>query len=229
MLLRHTDNLSKSLQQKFLSAEQGQRLASLTIQVLESLHCEEQFIALYTRTWQEQRQYEVGEPVPKRRRRARRFEVGESEPEFPQTPEEYWYTVCGSTTSRSIGVVAWIILWNVASAVSCAVIPCNILWRSDSIGWSADLLIHLIAWMSNTSYPVHGRGSTTALLSNPTLPTSQLDPTPPVTLSQPAGPVSSTAKETSTIATGTHHLGYPATVTNLLPQIPSSGMDEETV
>ena len=91
VLLRHTDNLSTSLQQKSLSAAQGQRLASLTIQVLESLRCEKEFSALFARGCQEQRRYEVSEPVLKRRRRAPcRFEVGEGEPEFPQTPQEYY-------------------------------------------------------------------------------------------------------------------------------------------
>ena len=37
LLLRHTDNLSKSLQQKSLSAAEGQKLAKLTVDVLKSL------------------------------------------------------------------------------------------------------------------------------------------------------------------------------------------------
>lgn len=91
VLLRYTDNLTTSLQQKSLSAARGQRLASLTIQVLESLRCEKEFSALFARGCQEQRPYEVSEPVLKRRHCAPcRFEVGEGEPEFPQTPQEYY-------------------------------------------------------------------------------------------------------------------------------------------
>ena len=41
LLLRHTDNLSKSLQKKSLSAAEGQRLAYLTLDVLNSLHDED--------------------------------------------------------------------------------------------------------------------------------------------------------------------------------------------
>ena len=37
LLLRHTDNLSKTLQLKSLSAAEGQRLATLTLKVLRSL------------------------------------------------------------------------------------------------------------------------------------------------------------------------------------------------
>ena len=44
LLLRHTDNLSKSLQQISLSAAEGQRLAKLTLDVLKSLRDEENFI-----------------------------------------------------------------------------------------------------------------------------------------------------------------------------------------
>ena len=41
LLLRHTDNLSKSLQKKSLLAAEGQRLARLTFEVLKSLHTKE--------------------------------------------------------------------------------------------------------------------------------------------------------------------------------------------
>ena len=46
LLLRHTDNLSKSLQKKSLSAAEGQRLASLTLNVLKSLRDGDNFILI---------------------------------------------------------------------------------------------------------------------------------------------------------------------------------------
>ena len=78
---------------------------------------------------------------------------------------------------------------------------------------------------STSTHPFPGRGSATIPLGNPTLPTSQLDPTLPVTLPQPTAPVSSVAKETSPIATGTHHLGYPDKPTAPALMAANSGME----
>ena len=54
LLLRHTDNLSKSLQQKSLSAAEGQRLAKLTLDVLQSLRDDDHFTSFYARVLQDQ-------------------------------------------------------------------------------------------------------------------------------------------------------------------------------
>jgi len=43
MILRHTDNLSKTLQHKDFSASEGQEIARLTIQTLETLRNEDSF------------------------------------------------------------------------------------------------------------------------------------------------------------------------------------------
>ena len=48
LLLRHTDNLSKTLKHKSLSAAEGQRVAKLTLDVLQSLHNEDLFIMKIT-------------------------------------------------------------------------------------------------------------------------------------------------------------------------------------
>lgn len=47
LLLRHTDNLSKTLQHKSLSAAEGQRVAQLTLDVLQSLRNEDHFKNFY--------------------------------------------------------------------------------------------------------------------------------------------------------------------------------------
>ena len=56
-ILRHTDNLSKTLQQKTLSAAEGQHLASLCTDVLRSLRTDEAFAALYARACQDELEY----------------------------------------------------------------------------------------------------------------------------------------------------------------------------
>ena len=47
LLLHHTDNLSKTLQHKFLSAAEGQRVAKLALDVLQSLRNEDHFKNFY--------------------------------------------------------------------------------------------------------------------------------------------------------------------------------------
>ena len=43
MILRHTDNLSKTLQHKGFSASEGQEIARLTIQILDTIRNEGSF------------------------------------------------------------------------------------------------------------------------------------------------------------------------------------------
>lgn len=43
LLLGHSDNLSRSLQSPHLSAAEGQKVAAMTVQTLQSLHSEENF------------------------------------------------------------------------------------------------------------------------------------------------------------------------------------------
>ena len=59
LLLRHTDNLSKTLQLKSLSAAERQRLAKLTTQILQSLRVEDQFKSFYECVLQDQVRFEV--------------------------------------------------------------------------------------------------------------------------------------------------------------------------
>jgi hypothetical protein len=54
LILRHSDNLSISLQVKTLSAAEGQHIAKLSIAVLKKLRSDEQFTAFYQRVLIEQ-------------------------------------------------------------------------------------------------------------------------------------------------------------------------------
>ena len=89
LLLRHTDNLSKSLQKKSLSAAEGQRLASLTLDVLKSLRDGDNFDSFYARVLQDQVHLEVNEPtLPRKRRAPQRLLVGSTIGDFHSTPED---------------------------------------------------------------------------------------------------------------------------------------------
>ena len=72
LLLRHTDNLSKTLQLKSLSAAKGQRLATLTLHVLQSLRDEDNFKLFYTKVLQDQVRFDVQPPsLPRKRKMLR--------------------------------------------------------------------------------------------------------------------------------------------------------------
>ena len=91
LLLRHTDNLSKSLQQKSLSAAEGQRLAKLTLDVLKSLRDENHFKGFYARVRQDEARFQVDPPtLPRKRKAPRRFEIGSSDGTFHTTVEDHY-------------------------------------------------------------------------------------------------------------------------------------------
>ena len=91
LILRHTDNLSKTLQHKSLSAAEGQHLATLTLEVLRSLRDSDRFTAFYTLVVQAQSRFGVADPaLPKKRRAPQRFEVGSSAGDFHLTAESHY-------------------------------------------------------------------------------------------------------------------------------------------
>ena len=91
LILRRTDNLSKTLQHKTLSAAEGQHLARLTLEVLRSLRDSDRFTAFYTLVVQAQSRFGVADPaLPRKRGAPQRFEVGSSAGDFHLTPESHY-------------------------------------------------------------------------------------------------------------------------------------------
>ena len=91
LILRHTDNLGKTLQHKSLSAAEGQHLARLTLEVLRSLRDSDRFTAFYTLVGQGQSRLGVADPtLPRKRHAPQRFEVGSSAGDFHLTPESHY-------------------------------------------------------------------------------------------------------------------------------------------
>ena len=89
LLLRHTDNLSKALQSRSISAAEGQRLATLTLRVLQSVRDDDKFKLFYSKVLQDQVQFDVQPPsLPRKRKTPRRFETGASVGNFHTTAED---------------------------------------------------------------------------------------------------------------------------------------------
>ena len=88
LILRHTDNLSKSPQHKSLSDAEGQHLARLTLEVRQSLHDSDRFNAFYR---QAMRVQSLSVPfLPRKCRAPQQFEVGSSAGDLHLTPESHY-------------------------------------------------------------------------------------------------------------------------------------------
>ena len=91
LILRHSDNLSKTLQSPKLSAAEGQRIALMTVATLRVLRDDTQF-DLFWKSLQETRtKLDVDDPVlPRKRKVPRRYEEGSAEPEFFDVCKQFY-------------------------------------------------------------------------------------------------------------------------------------------
>ena len=88
MILRHTDNLSKTLQNKDFSASEGQEIARLTIQTLDTIRNEGSFDLFWEKLELQRATLEVGDPELSRKRRCPQWlEVGTAVGSHPATPK----------------------------------------------------------------------------------------------------------------------------------------------
>ena len=90
LLYRHTDNLSKTLQAKKMSAVSAYNIAILTRKAIASLRTDESYLLFYKKVVKNAQDLEqISDPKPKRKRRVpARLEIGEGNPYFHETPED---------------------------------------------------------------------------------------------------------------------------------------------
>ena len=90
-VLRLADNLSRTLQQKQLSAAEGNHAALLTCDTLSALRSDSEFTKFWDSVQTKLNDVHVSEPVlPRRRKTPRRLEVGTGESHFPETVQDYY-------------------------------------------------------------------------------------------------------------------------------------------
>ncbi len=83
MLLKHSDNLSSTLQHKSLSAAEGQKIAHMTLEVIKRLRNEESFDLFWMKVEKFSEENGIEKPsLPRRRKCPMRFDDGESEDHF---------------------------------------------------------------------------------------------------------------------------------------------------
>ena len=91
LLLKHSDNLSKTLQASSMSAAEGQKVADMTISTLQSIRSDENFQLFWSLINKKASSLDIDEPVlPRQRKRPRRYEDGSSEGDFPESVESLY-------------------------------------------------------------------------------------------------------------------------------------------
>ena len=91
LLLKHSDNLSKTLQSPKLSASEGQQIAAMTVKTLQSLRTDNNFDLFWTKAETVRQKLDVNEPeLPRKRKRPRRFEDKNAEPEFSSDCKQHF-------------------------------------------------------------------------------------------------------------------------------------------
>ncbi len=96
MLLKHTDNLSRTLQDKAISAAEGQQIAKMTVLTIKSLRNDEAFDNFWLKVNHTANSLQIGEPrLPRKRRAPCRLDDGSSAGDFHDNPKslyrQYYY------------------------------------------------------------------------------------------------------------------------------------------
>ena len=88
LVLRHSDNLSKTLQSPKLSAAEAQTVVAMTVKTLESLRTEEKFKLFWTNIVKKSDELSVDDPeLPRGKKTPRRHEIGQSTGDFVEDVE----------------------------------------------------------------------------------------------------------------------------------------------
>jgi len=91
LLLRHSDNLSKTLQSSSMSAAEGQKIAEMTVITLQSIRSDEQFLLFWDLTKKKATELDINDPkLPRRRKQPRRYDHGSSVGDFPSSVDDYY-------------------------------------------------------------------------------------------------------------------------------------------
>ena len=90
MILRHADNLSRTLERKYFSAEEGQQVAQMTVDTITSLRNEDAFDLMWEKVSRKARSLNVSDPqLHRKRKMPRRLSEGSCKGDFHETPKEH--------------------------------------------------------------------------------------------------------------------------------------------
>ena len=90
-ILKHADNLSKTLQHKNISATEAQSITSLTVKTLQLMRNDNSYDLFWELLLYQASQCDVTEPIlPRQRKMPKRYEQGTAEAEFLSSPKSYY-------------------------------------------------------------------------------------------------------------------------------------------
>ena len=89
MILRHTDNLSKTLQNQSCSAAEGQLIADMVVRTLSTLRSDESFDMFWSKLISKAELLDIQPELPRRRKRPATYEEGLAESEFHDNPKTF--------------------------------------------------------------------------------------------------------------------------------------------
>ena len=94
LILKHTNNLSRTIQHVSQSAAEDQHVTAMTVATLNSMHSDDQFNLFWDVVVLKAEQLGVDEPqLPRRRKLPRRYDDGSSSGDFPSTPKAHFKPV----------------------------------------------------------------------------------------------------------------------------------------
>ena len=103
LILKMTDNLSKTLQHSYISASEGQEVAQGTIKTLENMRSDSDWEMFWKRLCQETNKLGLPKPsLPRRKSMPARYETGNAEPEFASSPEEHYHRIWNESFDNAI-------------------------------------------------------------------------------------------------------------------------------
>ena len=93
LTLRHSDNLSRTLQRSHVSAAEGQQIAAMSVKTLQLLRSDENFECFWSQTVSGAHERDVSDPVlPRRKKAPKCYEIG-TEGSNPERVDDYYRCV----------------------------------------------------------------------------------------------------------------------------------------
>ena len=106
LVLMHTDNLSSSLQNKSISASEGQQLMQLTVATLKSIRSDQSFDIFWEKVTTMAAELSVGEAkLPRPRQLPRRYDDGLCRGDRHETPKAYFRQIFYESMDMIIGCI----------------------------------------------------------------------------------------------------------------------------
>ena len=91
LVLKHTDNLSRTLQHASMSAAEGQHITAMTVATLNSMRSDDQFDLFWDLVVLKAEELGVDEPkLPRKRKLPHRYDDGSSSGDFPSPPKAHF-------------------------------------------------------------------------------------------------------------------------------------------